>query len=186
MTGGFNLSAWAISHRSLVSYLMFVFIISGAWAYFQLGRNEDPSFTTKIMIVQAQWPGATIEETLQQITDRLEKTLQETPSLDYVRSSTVPGQTTIFVTLKDSTPPKMVPFIWYQVRKKIGDMRGRLPQGVIGPSYNDEFGDTYGIIYAFTSAGFRHRELRDYVESVRSRLLRVPDVDNIDIIGAQD
>lgn len=182
----FNLSEWAITNRSLVTFLMIVIIASGVWSYDRLGRNEDPPFTLKTMIVEAYWPGATIDETLQQVTERIEKKMQEVPNLDFVRGYTAAGKSTIFVNLKDSTPPREVPGIWYQVRKKIDDIRQTFPQGVIGPGFNDEFGDTFGIIYAFTGAGFTHRELRDYVEQARSRLLREPDVSKIEIFGAQD
>ena len=126
------------------------------------------------MIVAAAWPGATVEETLKQVTERLERTLQETRHLDRVRSYTTAGQTTIFVDLKQSAPPAEIADVWYKVRKNIGDMRGTLPQGVVGPFFNDDFGDTFGIIYAFTADGFTFRELRDYVEAARSRLLQVP------------
>ncbi len=183
---GFNLSEWAIKHRALVAYFMVIIVAAGMFSYFRLGRNEDPDFTIKTMVVQAAWPGASVSDTLEQITDRLERKLQETPQLDYLKSYTTPGKTTIFVYLKDSTRPSEVPDIWYQVRKKIGDIRNTLPQGIVGPGFNDEFGDTYGIVYAFTGDGFTHRELRDYVEDVRSRLLQVPDVSKIDMLGAQD
>jgi multidrug efflux pump len=182
----FNLSEWAINNRALVSFMMIVIIVAGTWSYLRLGRSEDPPFTFKTMVVQAQWPGATIDDTARQLTDRLEKKLQETPNLDYIRSYTTAGQVTITVVLKDSTPPRAVPDSWYQVRKKIDDIRGSLPSGTIGPQFNDEFGDTFGIIYGFTADGFTHRELRDHVENVRSRLLRVQDVAKIDTIGAQD
>ncbi len=183
---GFNLSEWAIRHRSVISYLMLVILVAGIGSYLRLGRSEDPDFTVKTMVVQAQWPGATVGDTLQQITDRLERKLQETPSLDYLKSYTTAGQTTIFVNLKDSTPPAQVPDIWYQVRKKIGDIRNTLPQGIIGPGFNDEFGDTYGIVYGFTADGFTHRELRDYLDEVRKQLLELPDIAKIDVLGAQD
>jgi len=183
---GPNLSEWALSKRSLVVFLMIVAVVSGVLAFTKLGRGEDPAFTVRTMVVAAAWPGATAEETLKQVTERLERTLQETNHLDRVRSYTVAGQTTIFVELKGSTPPSAVPDVWYQVRKNIGDMRGTLPQGVIGPFLNDDFGDTFGIIYAFTADGFGFRELRDYVESARSRLLQVPDVSKIEVLGAQD
>src|SRR5260370_18011374 len=147
---------------------------------------EDPNFTIKTMVVQIIWPGANITDTLQQITDRVEKKLQETPGLDYIRSYTVAGTSTVFITLKGSVQSRDVPDVWYQVRKKIGDIRQNLPQGIVGPHFNDEFGDTYGIIYAFTADGFAQRELRDYVESARSRLLAIDDVSKIDIFGAQD
>ena len=182
----FNLSEWAINNRSLCTYLMIVTIVAGAWSYVRLGRNEDPPFTVKMMIIEAYWPGATIEETIQQVTERIEKKMQEVPNLDYVRSYTSAGRSTTFVSLKDSTPAKSVPDIWYQVRKKIDDIRHTFPKGIVGPGFNDEFGDTFGVIYAFTADGFTHRELRDYVERVRSRLLRVQDVAKIEIFGAQD
>ena len=182
----FNLSEWAIGHRSLVTYLMLVLAVAGVWSYLRLGRSEDPDFTIKTMVVQATWPGATVTDTLQQITDRLERKLQETPNLDYLKSYTTAGQATIFVYLEDSTPPGEVPDIWYQVRKKVGDIRHTLPQGIRGPSFNDEFGDTYGIVYGFTADGFTRRELRDHVDEVRNRLLQLPDISKIDVVGAQD
>ena len=183
---GPNLSEWSIKRPQLIAYFMLVAVIAGALVFMRLGRNEDPAFTFRTMVVQAAWPGATIEETLLQVTERLERTLQETPNLDRLRSYTIAGQTTIFVELKGSTPPAVVPDMWYEVRKRIGDMRHTLPQGVIGPGFNDDFGDTFGIIFGFTADGFGQRELRDQVEAVRSRLLRVPDVTKIEILGAQD
>ncbi len=183
---GFNLSEWALRHRSFVVYLMIVSCIAGVLAFNRLGRDEDPSFVIKTMVVQAGWPGATMDDTLLQVTERLERTLQETPHLDFIRSFTSPGLTTIFVNLQGDVPAREVPDIWYHVRKSVGDMRHTLPQGVVGPGFNDEFGDTYGIIYGFTADGFTHRELRDKVEDIRSRLLHVPDVTKIDVLGAQD
>jgi multidrug efflux pump len=183
---GLNLSEWALKHRSLTIYLMIVVVAAGIFSYLELGRSEDPSFIIKTMVVQAAWPGATVEETFKQVTERLERTLQETPHLDYLRSFTRAGVTTIFVNLKGSTTASEVPDVWYHVRKSIGDMRSTLPVGVVGPGFNDEFGDTFGIIYGFTADGFTHRELRDYVEDTRSKLLHVPDVSKIEILGAQD
>jgi len=183
---GFNLSEWALRHRSFVVYCMIASIIAGLFAYTRLGRNEDPAFVIKTMVVQAAWPGATMNDTLQQVTERLERTLQETPNLDFLRSFTRPGLTTIFVNLKGKTTASEVPDIWYHVRKSVADMRHTLPAGVVGPGFNDEFGDTYGIIYGFTADGFTHRELRDHVEDIRSKLLLVPDVSQIEILGAQD
>ena len=183
---GPNLSEWAIQRRSLIVYFMIAAVVAGTIAFLRLGRAEDPPFTIRTMVVFAGWPGATIEETLLQVTERIERKLQETRHLDQVRSYTTAGRTTMFVELKDSTPPKEVPDIWYQVRKNIGDIRGTLPQGVVGPGFNDDFGDTYGIIYGFTADGFTHRELRNYVEDTRSRLLAVPDVTKIELLGAQD
>jgi multidrug efflux pump len=182
----FNLSEWALSHRSLVVYFMIVAVVAGVVSYFRLGRGEDPSFIIKTMVVQAAWPGATVEDTLKQVTERLERALQETPKLDFLRSYTTAGVTTIFVNLKGNTTAKEVPDIWYHVRKSIGDIRNTLPAGVVGPGFNDEFGDTFGIIYGFTTHGFTHRELRDYVEEVRSKLLNVADVSKVEILGAQD
>ena len=183
---GPNLSEWALANRSLVIFLMIVAVVAGTFSFQRLGRGEDPAFTFRTMVVSAAWPGATVEETLNQVTERLERTIQETDYLNRVRSYTTAGQTTIFVDLKQSTPPHKVPDIWYQVRKNIGDMRGSLPAGVIGPGFNDDFGSTFGIIYAFTADGFSFRELRDYVEAARSRLLHVPDVSKIEVLGAQE
>jgi multidrug efflux pump subunit AcrB len=177
----FNLSKWALEHRSFVVYIMIAATIAGLSAFYRLGRDEDPPFVIKTMVVQAAWPGATLDDT-----NRLERTLQETPSLDFLRSYTSPGLTTIFVNLKGKTTAAEIPDIWYHVRKSIGDMRHTLPAGVLGPGFNDEFGDVFGIIYGVTADGFTHRELRDYVEDTRSRLIQVPDVAKIDILGAQD
>ncbi|MBA2125419.1 ACR family transporter [Hyphomicrobium methylovorum] len=181
-----NLSTWALNHRSLVIYLMLVAVAAGVFSYNRLGRAEDPTFVIKTMLVHAAWPGATIEETQKQVTERLERKLQETPELDFLRSFTRAGVTTIFVNLKGSTTAQQVPTIWQHVRNSIRDIRGTLPAGVIGPGFNDQFGDTFGIIYGFTSDGFSFRELRDYVEEIRSKLLHVPDVSKIEILGAQD
>ena len=183
---GFNLSEWALKNRSLTVYLMIMAVLAGLFAFVRLGRNEDPSFVIKTMVVQAAWPGASVDDMLKQVTERLERTLQETPKLDFLRSFTRAGVTTIFVNLKDNTSAREIPDIWYHVRKSIGDMRHTLPAGVVGPGFNDEFGDTFGIIYGFTADGFTHRELRDYVEDVRSKLLHVRDVSKIEILGAQD
>ncbi|MCW2220566.1 multidrug efflux pump subunit AcrB [Bradyrhizobium japonicum] len=183
---GINLSDWALKHRSLVVYMMMIAVVGGALSYFRLGRNEDPAFIIKTMVVQAAWPGATVEETMKQVTERLERHLQETPHLDFLRSFTRAGVATVFVNLKGSANAKQVADTWYHVRKTIGDMRHTLPAGVIGPGFNDEFGDTFGIIYGFTSDGFTQRELRDRVEDIRSRLLLVPDVSKIELLGEQD
>jgi len=183
---GLNLSDWALRHRSFIVFIMIAVTLGGIASYFRLGRAEDPPFTFRTMIVQAGWPGATMDDMLQQVTERLERKLQETRGLDFIRSYTIPGQTTIFVNLKGSTRPSEVPDIWYQVRKNIGDIRSTLPAGVVGPGFNDDFGDTFGLIYGFTADGFTHRELRDAVEDIRSRLLQVPDVSKIELLGEQD
>jgi len=183
---GFNASAWALTHKSFVGFLMVVMLFAGIRAYESLGRDEDPPFTMKVMIVRALWPGANAEETAKQVTDRMEKSLESLQWLDVITSYTKPGESTLFVTLLDRTPPDEVPDQWYQVRKKIGDMRGTLPSGTLGPFFNDDFGDVYGVIYALTSDGFSYRELRDYAEFVRAELLRVQDVGKVDLIGVQD
>jgi multidrug efflux pump len=183
---GFNLSEWALKQRSLVVYLMIIAVIGGVASYFRLGRSEDPSFVIKTMIVQAAWPGATVEETLKQVTERLERQLRDTPQLDFLRSFTRAGVTTIFVNLKGSATAKEIPDIWKGVRNSIADIRHTLPAGVIGPGFNDDFGDTFGLIYGFTADGFTHRELRDHVEGIRSKLLNLPDVSKIEVLGAQD
>jgi multidrug efflux pump subunit AcrB len=182
----FNLSDWALRHKSFVVYLMLVSVIAGLFAYDKLGREEDPPFTIKTMVIKTLWPGATTGDTLLQVTDRIEKKLEELPYLDYVKSYTKPGDSLVYVMLKDSTPAKVIPDLWYQVRKKIGDIKQDLPSGVQGPFFDDEFGDTYGIIYAFTSDGFSPRQLRDELEKVRTEILRVPDVAKVDFIGTQD
>jgi multidrug efflux pump subunit AcrB len=183
---GPNLSEWGLKRPSLVVFLMIVAVVAGTLSFLRLGRAEDPAITIRTMVVAAAWPGATVEETLKQVTERLERTLQETRHLRTVRSYTTAGQTTIFVDLEQSAPPAAIPDVWYQVRKNVGDMRATLPQGVLGPFFNDDFGDTFGIIYAFTADGFSFRELRDYVEGARSRLLQIKDVSKIDVLGAQD
>ena len=142
---GFNISRWALEHPALTRYLMVVLMVLGFAAYFQLGQDEDPPFTFRAMVVQAVWPGATAQQMADQVTDKIEKTLQEVPNADIIRSYTKPGESVTIFQIKDSSPPKEVPQIWYQTRKKIGDMRGTLPAGVIGPFFNDEFGDVYGV-----------------------------------------
>ena len=181
-----NLSQWALRNRSLVIYFMIIAVMAGVFSYKRLGRAEDPTFVIKTMVVQAAWPGATVDDTLNQVTERLERTLQETEKLDFLRSYTKAGVATIFVNLRGDTTAQEVRDIWDEVRRNVADMRHTLPMGIVGPGFNDNFGDTFGIIYGFTADGFGHRELRDYVESVRSELLQVPDVSKIEILGAQD
>jgi multidrug efflux pump len=182
----FNLSDWAIEHRSFVWFLMIVAVAAGVMSYRRLGREEDPAFTIKTMVIQQQWPGATIDETLNQVTDPIEKELQQVDSLDYIRSYTTPGQTTIFVNLKDTTKPTDVPGQFYQIRKHVQDIQYLLPSTVRPPAFNDEFGDVYGNIYAFTADGLTFRQLRDYVEKVRLAITNVPSIGKIQIIGAQN
>ncbi|WP_087001719.1 efflux RND transporter permease subunit [Rhizobium sullae] len=182
----FNLSDWALEHRSLVWYFMIVFIIAGAFSYLNLGREEDPNFTIKTMVINAQWPGASAEEVARQVTDRIEKKLEELDNLDYVRSQTVAGQTTIFVELLPTTKARDVEPTWVRVRNMIGDIKGDFPSGVAGPFFNDRFGDVFGNIYAFTSDGLTQRQLRDLVEDARAKVLTVENVGKVDVIGAQD
>ncbi len=181
----FNLSAWGLKHRTLVWYMMFVSLLMGSWSFLNLGREEDPSFAIKTMVIQARWPGATLPDTLQQVTDRLEKKLEEIDALDYVKSYTLAGESTIFVFLKSETRSADIPAAWYQVRKKIMDVRGELPSGIQGPAFNDEFGDVFGSIYAFTADGLSFRQLRDYVEQVRADIRSVPNLGKIELLGAQ-
>ncbi|HWU61360.1 MAG TPA: efflux RND transporter permease subunit [Ensifer sp.] len=182
----FNLSDWALEHRSLVWYFMIVSLVAGVFSFINLGREEDPSFTIKTMVIQAQWPGATAAETADQVTDRIEKKLQELPELHFTRSMTEPGKATIFVDLLATTKARDVQSVWFRVRNMINDIAYTFPQGVQGPFYQDTFGDVFGNIYAFTGDGLSYRQLRDYVESARSSILSVPDIGKVDIIGAQD
>ncbi|MGR9166941.1 efflux RND transporter permease subunit [Rhizobium leguminosarum] len=182
----FNLSDWALEHRSLVWYFMIVFILAGAFSYVKLGREEDPNFTIKTMVITAQWPGASADEVTRQVTDRIEKKLQELESLDYTKSETVAGQTTVFVELLPTTKAKDVAPTWLRIRNMIADIKGDFPTGVVGPFFNDRFGDVFGNIYAFTSDGLTQRQLRDLVEDARSKVLTVPNVGKVDVVGAQD
>lgn len=181
-----NISRWALEHSALTRYLMVVLMVLGLAAYFQLGQDEDPPFTFRAMVVRAYWPGATAQQVAEQVTDKLEKTLQEVPYADKIRSYSKPGETLIIFQVKDSSPPKEMPQIWYTVRKKIGDMRATLPSGVQGPFFNDEFGDVYGSIYTLSADGFSTVELKDQADEVRQRLLKVKDVSKVEIFGAQD
>src|SRR5262245_58645405 len=165
---------------------MVIALFAGLRAYNDLGREEDPPFTVKAMIVRALWPGADAAQTAKQVTDRLEKPLESLEYIDFVTSYTKPGEATLTVTLRDNTPPGEVPDQWHKVRKKIGDTKCQLPQGTIGPFFNDDFGDVYGVIYALTSDGFTYRELRDQAEFIRAELLRVAGVGKVDLIGVQD
>ncbi|HMM87435.1 efflux RND transporter permease subunit [Azohydromonas sp.] len=181
----FNVSRWAIEHAPLTRYLMIVLLLLGAAAYFQLGQDEDPPFTFRVMVVQAFWPGASAVQVAEQVTDKIEKTLQEVPYADVVRSYTKPGESLTLLQLADHSPPHAVGDVWYQARKKIGDMRHTLPAGVVGPVFNDEFGDVYGSIFALWADGFTPEELREFAEGVRERLLRVPDVGKVALFGVQ-
>jgi multidrug efflux pump len=182
----FNLSEWVLKHRSFTGFMIALVVLGGMFAYYRLGQQEDPPFTFRIMVVKTLYPGATALEVEQQLTDRLEKKIQELPNLDYLRSYSKPGESVIFVTPREDTPPKEIPELWYQVRKKVDDIRMTLPPGSIGPFFNDEFGDTYSLIYAFSGEGFSYADLKQAADSVRQQLLRVKDVEKVDLIGVQD
>jgi len=183
---GFNLSRWALEHIPLTRYLIAMLLIGGILSYNVLGQDEDPPFTFRVMVLTAYWPGATAVQMAQQVTDKLERKLQETPSIDKISSFSKPGETTIILELKESTAPKDVPPTWYQVRKKVGDIVATLPAGVIGPYFNDEFGDTYGSIFALSGDGFSYAEMRDYADFVRQQLLAVPLVAKVEQFGVQE
>jgi multidrug efflux pump subunit AcrB len=183
---GFNLSRWAIEHAPLTRFLMIVLMVLGMSAYFQLGQDEDPPFTFRAMVVRAYWPGATAQQMSEQVTDKLERTLQEVPYSDVIRSYAKPGETVITLQIKEYARGPEVSNVWYQVRKKIGDMRGTLPQGVQGPFFNDDFGDVYGVIYALQAPGFSRTEVKTFADEVRQHLLRVPDVAKVELFGVQE
>ncbi|BBL60688.1 efflux RND transporter permease subunit [Methylomonas koyamae] len=185
MNGRFNLSEWSLRHPVLVLYALLALTLIGAVSYSRLGQSEDPPFTFKLMVVRTGWPGASAREVEQQVTDKLEKKLQEVPWLDNLRSYSRPGESLIFVLAKDSTPPAEVPDIFYQVRKKIFDIRHTLPDGIEGPTFNDEFGDVYGNLYALVGDGYDYAALKRYADSVRAELLRVADVAKVDFFGEQ-
>jgi len=185
-SGGFNLSKWALEHIPLTRYLMVALLFGGIFSYGHLGQDEDPPFTFRAMVVQAIWPGATALQMADQVTDKLEKKLQETPYIDKIRSYSKPGETLITLELRESTPPKEVQQAWYQVRKKIGDIRSTLPPGVVGPIFNDEFGDTYGSIFALSGDGFTYEQVKEYADFVRQQFLRIPTVSKVELFGVQD
>ncbi|MDB5730329.1 MAG: putative multidrug efflux transporter, AcrB/AcrD/AcrF family, partial [Variovorax sp.] len=183
---GFNLSRWALEHEQLTRYLMVVLMLLGFAAYFQLGQDEDPPFTFRVMVVRTYWPGATAQQVAEQVTDKIERTLQEAPYADKIRSYSKPGESQIIFQIKDSSRSSEVANVWYTVRKKIGDMRGTLPSGVQGPFFNDDFGDVYGVIYALEADGFTPAEVKVAADDVRQRLLRVKDVAKVELFGVQD
>ncbi|WP_225784565.1 efflux RND transporter permease subunit [Xenophilus sp. Marseille-Q4582] len=184
--GGFNLSKWALDHGPLTRYLMAVLMVLGIAAYFQLGQDEDPPFTFRAMVVRTYWPGATAQQVAEQVTDKIERTLQEVPYADKIRSYSKPGESQVIFEIKDSSRPAEVPQVWYTVRKKIGDIRYTLPQNIQGPFFNDEFGDVYGVIYALQGDGYSYAELKTFADDVRQQLLRVKDVAKVEQFGVQD
>ncbi|MBS3960132.1 MAG: efflux RND transporter permease subunit [Xanthomonadaceae bacterium] len=185
MAGSFNLSAWALKNRALVLYAMVVLAIVGVFSYQRLGQSEDPPFTFKIMVVQTLWPGATAEEVARQVTDRIEKELMETGQYEFIRSYSRAGESMVMFMAKDSMVSAELPALWYTARKKIGDIRHTLPAGIVGPFFNDEFGDTFGTIYALQAEGLDYATLEDYAERIELALHRVPDVAKVELIGLQ-
>ena len=179
----FNLSEWAITHRALVLFMILLLGAAGIYSYLNLGRAEDPSFTIKTMVVQVAWAGATAADMQTQVADKIEKKLQQLPYLDRIESYSQPGVSFIRVTLIDKTPPSQVKELWYQVRKKVGDIRGDLPAGITGPNFNDEYGDVYSALYMLSADGLGLAELKTRAEDIRQRLLRVAGVNKVDIIG---
>ena len=182
----FNLSKWALDHPALTRYLMVVLMLLGVAAYFQLGQDEDPPFTFRAMVVRTNWPGATAQQVAEQVTDKIERTLQEIPYADKIRSYSKPGESQIIFQVKDIIKGAEVTNTWYTVRKKVADMRGSLPGGIQGPFFNDDFGDVYGVIYALESDGFNYAEVKSFADDIRQQLLRVPDVAKVELFGAQD
>ncbi len=178
-----NLSRWAIEHPALLRFFVILILLLGVRSYFELGQAEDPPFTFKTMLIQAQWPGATAQEVSEQLTERIEKKLQEMPELDYVQSYAKAGETALFVNLKETVRGRDVAEAWYQIRKKIGDLGSQLPAGVQGPFFNDEFGDTFGSIYAFTGDGFSRAELRRVAEDAQREVRRLANVGKVELFG---
>ena len=181
-----NLSAWAIKNRTLVRYAMLVLALIGLFSYQKLGQSEDPPFTFKVMVMRTFWPGATADEVSHQVTDRIEKKLLETGQYEFIRSYSKPGESMVMFMAKDALTSDHLPELWYQVRKKVGDIRHTLPEGVQGPFFNDEFGDTFGNIYALSGKGFDYATLKNYAERLELALHRVPDVAKVELIGLQD
>jgi multidrug efflux pump len=182
----FNLSAWAVKHQALVLFLIIAISIAGVSSYLQLGRAEDPSFSIKVMVIEAFWPGATAEEMQSQVADRIEKRLQELPYFDHVTTYSRPGATVLQLSLRDDVPARRVADIWYQTRKKTTDSKKDLPEGVIGPVFNDEYGDVFSAVYMISGDGLSLAELKDYGETVRQRLLSVRNVSKVDLVGNVD
>jgi len=170
----------------MVAFLMILLSVAGAFSYAHLGQKEDPDFTVKVMMVQAYWPGSSAHQMADQVTDKLERKIQEVAAVDFMASYVRPGETQIKINLRDDISPQDVPDAWYQVRKKLGDMRHTLPQGVLGPFFNDEFGDTFGNLYAVTGDGFDYAQLRKIADALRNELLRIPGVNKVEVLGRQD
>jgi multidrug efflux pump subunit AcrB len=182
----FNLSAWAVAHPALVLFLILALAVGGTLSFLRLGRGEDPSFTIKNVIVTAVWPGATAQEMQDQVADRIEKRLQELPYFDKVITYTKPGFTAMNVGFRDNTPAREVPQLFYQLRKKLTDLRSDLPRDLIGPNVNDEFGDVDSVLYMMTGDGADYAQLKTVAEALRQRLLKVPGVTKVNLYGIQD
>lgn len=182
----FNLSAWALRHRQIVLYIMLLFAVVGALSYTKLGQSEDPPFTFKAMVIRTNWPGASAEEVSRQVTERIEKKLMETGEYDRITSFSRPGESQVTFMARDSMRSSEIPELWYQVRKKISDIRHTLPPGIQGPFFNDEFGTTFGNIYALTGSGFDYAVLKDYADRLQLQLQRVKDVGKVELVGLQD
>jgi multidrug efflux pump len=182
----FNLSSWTLKHQPLVIFLLALITLFGIISYGRLAQSEDPPFTFKVMVISTFWPGATARQVQEEVTDRIARKLQETPDVDFLRSYSRPGESTLFFTIKDSAPPSQVPDTWYQVRKKVGDITNTLPTGIQGPFFNDEFGDVYTNIYALEGDGFNFAQTHDYAERLRTELLQVPNVQKVDFIADQE
>lgn len=185
IASGFNLSTWALKNQVLVLYFMLMFTLAGMFAYTQLGQSEDPPFTFKVMLVRTTWPGASAIEVEQQVTDKLEKKIQEVPHLDFSSSFSRPGESMIFIVIRDDTFSKAIPDIWYQVRKKIGDIRHTLPSNIESLTFNDEFSDVFGSMYALTGDGFDYFALKEQAELIRAELLKIDDVAKVSFFGEQ-
>mgnify|MGYP002128386552 FL=1 len=182
----FNLSEWALRNRSVVRYFMIVLAVIGALSYTKLGQSEDPPFTFKAMVVRTDWPGATAEEVSRQITERIEKKLMETGDYQFINSYSRPGESVVTFMARDNIHSKDIPELWYQIRKKVNDIRHTLPPGIRGPFFNDEFGTTFGNIYALTGEGFDYAVMKDYADRLQLQLQRVKDVGKVELIGLQD
>ena len=182
----FNLAEWAIKHKQIVYFFIGAILLGGLWSYFNLGRSEDPDFTIRQAVVTAAWPGASAKQITEQVTDPLERKLQDTKGLDYIKSFTHDNKTVIYVNLSDSVPKEEIRTRWHEVRNLVNDAWKDMPEGAVGPFVNDRFDDVYGSIYALTGDGFSYEEKRKYAEDIRRRLMQVPDVQKIELLGVQE
>ena len=182
----FNLSEWALRNKGLVLYLMILLGIVGIFSYAKLAQSEDPPFTFKVMVIQTYWPGATAQEVSLQVTDKIEKELMSTGTYDKIMAYSRPGESMVMYMAKDSLKSAQIPDVWYQVRKKVGDIKTQLPAGVQGPFFNDEFGDTFGNIYVLTGNDFDYATLKEYADRLQLQLQRVKDVSKVNLVGLQD